>query len=124
MTPSVLCDYCGRDAPLTPGKTVYPHRPDLAHLNFYMCKLCDAYVGVHHNSTRPLGRLANRELRLAKSQAHRVFDPIWQTGRMSRTGAYAWLAREMQLTTAQAHIGRFDLAQCQAVCELVKQLSH
>ena len=29
----------------------------------YICKPCDAYVGVHKGTDKALGRLANKELR-------------------------------------------------------------
>ena len=120
MPAEVICA-CGSSAQLVTGAVIYPHRPDLAHLNFYQCASCDARVGTRPGTTVPLGNLANSELRSARMRAHQQFDPIWKQGTMSRTDAYAWLAQQMQLPTAQAHIGQFDLAQCHAVCNLVAQ---
>lgn len=40
---------------------------------------------------------ADAATRQWRQQAHAVFDPLWQGGRMSRIAAYAWLARTMRL---------------------------
>ena len=45
---------------------------------------CDAIVGVHKTSGKPLGRLAGKELRTAKKQAHEWFDQIWKNYRGSK----------------------------------------
>lgn len=122
--PIVLCPYCGAFAVLVDGKVIYPHRPDLKYLKFWQCAPCGAYVGCHKrgvgygNGTVPLGRLANAELRMEKSRAHRSFDPLWETGMMSRTVAYAWLAVQMGIPRAQCHIGMFDVDQCKQVVHL------
>lgn len=111
------CPYCGGDAELKTGQHVYPHRPDLAHLKIWACDPCDAWVGTHKNSPNnaPLGRLANAELRKAKMAAHAAFDPLWKSGQMSRSKAYALLAQKMGLPKSETHIGMFDVEQCKTV---------
>lgn len=112
----VICDYCGEEATLVFGSSVYPHRPDLYALNFWLCEPCGAWVGCHKNSdAKPLGRLANAQLRSAKSGAHAAFDPIWKSGILTRQQAYGWLSREMSLPREKCHIGMFNLEQCQKV---------
>lgn len=115
------CPYCDRQAVLVDGTTIYPHRRDLSHKKFYLCRDCDAYVGCHRDSGEPYGRLANKELREARKAAHAAFDPLWdgRGAEMSRTDAYSWLARVMGLTKAQCHIGDFDVEQCREVVRLV-----
>ena len=81
---------------------------------------CDAYVGCQKGTDRPLGRLANPELRFWKKKAHDTFDKLWKHGEMNRTNAYAWLSRELAITPDKCHIGMFDVDQCKAVCEAVK----
>ena len=39
---------------------------------------------------------------------------------MSRTQAYKWLANRMELSERNAHIGGFEMDQCQQVIELCK----
>lgn len=80
---------------------------------------CDAYVGCHKDSTTPLGRMANSELRHWKKAAHGKFDPIWKTRRMNRSQAYSWLAKVLQIEPAKCHIGMFDIETCKRVIEAV-----
>lgn len=120
---SIPCDYCHQPAPLVTGREVYPHRPDLFEKKFYQCAPCKAHVGCHPSKadggmgdgTVPLGRLANAELRQAKSAAHAAFDPIWRTGPLKRREAYGWLANELGIPFKDCHIGMFDPDQCRAV---------
>ena len=116
------CPYCTGPSELVTGQVIYPHRPDLFTKWFYQCAPCGAYVGCHPTGTgkSPLGRLANAELRRAKSDAHAAFDPLWRNGNMSRHKAYKFLAREMGVPADKAHIGMFDVAQCKRVVQIAK----
>ena len=116
----VICAYCDRPAERVTGKAIYPHRPDLFGKHFYRCIPCKAHVGCHPGSSAPLGRLANAELRKAKSAAHAAFDPIWKSGIMDRSAAYGWLAHALNISPANCHIGMFDVELCEltvAVCK-------
>jgi len=115
MTVRTMCPYCGAEAKKVTGKEVYPHRPDLYSKTFYMCAPCNAYVGCHPGTCKALGRLANAELRAAKSAAHRMFDPIWRDGDMSRSEAYRWLAGQLGIDKKDCHIGMFDVDMCEEV---------
>lgn len=120
----VICPYCHRPAELVDGKAIYPSRPDLYQKKFWLCTLCDAYVGTHRGSKahNPLGRLANAELRRAKQDVHRVFDPLWKTKQMTRNEAYRWLAEELGIDRKECHIGMFDVDRCRQAFEIVMQL--
>jgi hypothetical protein len=109
------CDYCGNSAALVGGDVIYPHRPDLHDKRFYNCAACRAYVGCHPGTDKPLGRLANAELRNAKQKAHAAFDPVWQSRRISRKAAYKQLARRLGIDANDCHIGMFDIARCMHV---------
>lgn len=118
----VTCPYCHREAELVKGVAIYGHhRPDLMYHNFWRCKPCGAHVGCHRNSFRPLGRLANAELRKAKMAAHAAFDPLWKSGEMTRSEAYAWLASTLGISQANCHIGMFDVDGCNAVIAAVAE---
>jgi hypothetical protein len=117
------CPYCRRNAAQVTGKEIYPHRPDLYAKTFYQCKPCDAYVGCHPNTTNPLGRLANAELRTAKKLAHAVFDPIWRGGHKKRGSAYAWLSDQLGIDKKDCHIGMFDVDMCKRVVGVCLQFS-
>lgn len=115
-----ICPYCNRPAELVKGKKIYPHRPDLFELNFWRCEPCSAHVGCHRNGDgkQPLGRLANAELRMWKSNAHAVFDVLWKEGGMSRSQAYAKLAGALGIDKSQCHIGMFHVEQCKRVVRI------
>jgi len=120
LTP--ICNYCGDFSEKVTGKEIYPHRKDLYCMTFYRCN-CQpggAYVGCHGTSEKPLGRLANKELRQAKSAAHRAFDPLWRHKLMKRQEAYKWLGKQMNKAGSDCHIGMFDVSECRKVVELSK----
>lgn len=109
------CPYCQGESVLVSGKAIYPHRGDLHNRSFYLCDPCTAYVGCHPNSTSPLGRLADKELRRAKAAAHSAFDPLWRSGKFSRRGAYKWLGITLGIESKKCHIGMFDVEGCKKV---------
>ena len=116
----VVCPHCGEQAQLVDGSLIYPFRPDLHARHFYLCAPCNAWVGCHPGTTKPLGVLADAETRQARIQAHDVFDPIWKTGRLTRTEAYAWLAAELRIDREKCHISMFGTELCRQtvrVCE-------
>jgi len=130
------CPYCGRAAHLVSGDVVYPHRSDLAHLKFWRCAPCKAYVGCHRrgvwvhdalgdtvvsDGTLPLGSLANGPLRQLRTQAHAAFDGIWKSGSLGRDVAYAQLAAYMDIPTVQCHIAMFDEEQCRDVIKAAEE---
>jgi len=121
----VICPYCDKPAELVDSSVIYgPFKPDFG--KFWHCSPCDAYVGTHRNSPRhaPLGRLANKTLRHWKMRAHAAFDPLWKSGRMTRVRAYDWMARRLEIPKEKAHIGKFDVEQCQKLVELMETLNN
>ena len=52
---NVYCPYCGRQAEYVDSKVIYGRSYGMA----YLCRNCDAYVGVHRGTDEPLGRLAD-----------------------------------------------------------------
>ena len=83
----------------------------------YLCTnlACRAYVGLHPFTGIPLGTLATAPMREARKKAKAAFNPLWQSGRMSRTEAYAWLAERLGIPVGECHIGWFDEARCEQV---------
>jgi len=112
----VICDYCGRSAEYVDSKAVYGS----SHGMIYLCRPCNAYVGVHKGTDQPKGRLANAELREYKKKAHSAFDPLWRYGGMTRRQAYQWLSGQMRIPEPEAHIGMFDVARCIRAIEVCK----
>lgn len=111
----VTCHYCGELAEFVTGEAIYPHRTDLHKKHFYQCQPCGAYVGCHQNTNKPLGILANAELRQAKKEAHASFDPLWRNGAMKRREAYRLLAEWLNVEPKNCHIGMFDIDMCNRV---------
>ena len=66
---TITCPYCTNHSRLTDGTEIYPHRPDLAEKKFYYCKPCDAFTGCHKGTETPLGTLANKPTRKARTAA-------------------------------------------------------
>ena len=117
----VVCPYCNASAELVNSREIYGTR-DKNYGAFWLCRHCDAYVGTHKNSKNyaPLGRLADKELRRWKQVAHNALDPLWQSGRMTRHEAYAYMSRLMGIPREQAHIGHFDTEQCKTLISLLR----
>lgn len=87
-----ICRYCGGAVHLVPAAKVYgpaaAKRLGLEREKFYQCQNCNARVGCHKGSTRPLGNLANEALRMKRMETHQVFDSFWKERGMSRTQGY------------------------------------
>lgn len=81
-----ICPYC-----LAPPTTMMA--ADLYNLDLpgyvYVCVPCEASVGANKVTNKPMGRLAKKELRYLKREAHANFDAIWKIFQiMSRTESY------------------------------------
>ena len=116
-----ICRYCGGVIRPVPAESVYGEsagRLGMTGETVYQCQNCNARVGCHKGSARPLGKVANEVLRLKRVETHQVFDAFWQGQGMSRTQAYKWLAAQLHLPESRAHIGGLEMDQCQRVMEL------
>lgn len=120
-----ICRYCGGVIRLVSAETIYGEaaakRLELAGEFIYQCQNCNARVGCHKGTTRPLGNVANESLRLKRMETHQVFDDYWKRHGMTRTKAYRWLARQLHLSEGQTHIGSFEMDQCQKVINLCRK---
>jgi hypothetical protein len=108
------CVHCGNECRKTDGKEIYPHRKDLHSLVFFKCDPCDARVGAHKNSGKPLGYAANSETQRARSYVHSILDPIWKKARTrsARSVVYKYLSQKMGIDRKKTHVGMFDIEQC------------
>lgn len=121
MLETPMCPYCGRVVKLVKASAIYrgPTGVRLEKLRrlFWACHSCDAYVGCHPDSKRPLGTLANEVLREARKATHAEFDPLWRNhATRTRSEAYAWLGRELGIAFEDRHrdnhIAMFDVERC------------
>lgn len=119
------CHYCEGKVPLLRfGDEGYPYRKDFGPT--FTCVPCQAWVGCHPGTEKPLGRLADAQLRAAKQAAHAAFDPLWKrvvdVGAASKTKArktaYRWLAAQLGISPRHTHMGHMDLEQCRRVIEI------
>ena len=117
----IRCQYCGTRAVLRPDYVAKGKRARGVLL--YVCgryPRCDAYVGVHKDTCKPLGTLANKSLRTKRRLAHEAFDVLWKSGLMNKAQAYEWIQAEFSLSEEDAHIGMFSEQMCDeliAACE-------
>ena len=87
MKDNDICRYCGGVIRLVPAKAVYGEstgRLGMTGEYLYQCQNCNARVGCHKGTTRPLGNVANEVLRLKRMETHRVFDALWKRRCMTR----------------------------------------
>lgn len=116
----VTCPYCKNPAHLMERSVVDEHN----HKGMvWACIPCDAWVPTHANSleNKPMGRLANQELRWAKSQAIEAFTALWKAWEVDRRTAYAWLAEQLNISMSDCDFGKFDLARCVKAYEVANQ---
>jgi ssDNA-binding Zn-finger/Zn-ribbon topoisomerase 1 len=95
---------------------------------------CDATHGATSEG-EPLGIPGDSATRHARKRAHLALDRLWQTAetmypnasdaksikrlqRLARVRSYEWLADQLGLTSEECHIGRFDMATCDAVAAI------
>lgn len=119
MNLNPICPYCSNKSKFVNGNVIYPNQPHLKSKQFYHCKPCNAYVGVHEGTKKPYGTLANHELRKMRNKAHSAFDPLWkQKIFKNRNSAYSWLSHSLHIDKSKCHIGMFDVEMCQRVFDI------
>lgn len=119
-----ICPYCKCETQLVDSIVIY----GVSYGNIYICGVCMAYVGTHSDGVTSLGRLANKELRELKKEAHKYFDGLWKKkismgtpkGK-ARHMAYKWLSEIMGTPPELTHIGMFDDQQCRRVINECKK---
>jgi len=67
---------------------------------------------------RRLSAQPGSDLARARCQAHAAFDPKWKDGGMTRTEAYAWLAKELKIPRDACHMLNFNIEMCNKVVAL------
>ena len=105
------CNYCGSAATLSKVKGV----AKWVCLNY---PECNSYVGAHPDGT-PCGSLADPQLRRLRGRVHLAFDPLWQSGKLTRPEAYSWLAGRMGMAREYCHVAMFDTDLCHEALEVI-----
>lgn len=105
------CPYCHKEARWCENKERYGKNYGASYM-CYWCKECDAYVGCHQNSRKPLGTMANAELRAWRMKAHAHIDPLWKEQGWARREVYRFLSQELG---KEIHIGESDIEMCKKI---------
>lgn len=63
------------------------------------------------------------KLAALRAQAHRSFDVHWEFGGCTRSEAYAWLAKQLDINPEHCHIGMFGEKECERVIALCQTQS-
>ena len=105
-----ICRYCGGVVHLVSAADVYgmaaAKRLGIEQEKFYQCQNCNARIGCHKGTTRPLGNLANETLRMKRKETHQIFDSFWREHGMTRTQGYHWMAKKTApIRAARPHRG-------------------
>ena len=119
----LYCPYCGRQAVLRPAMYVYGERNLDPDNYLYVCggyPACDSYIGAHKKSLRPMGTLADGDLRHKRILAHRLLNQITDQGIMGRDAVYQWLAVRLGLSYEDTHIGYFSADLCDKAIDLMQ----
>jgi ribosomal protein S27AE len=91
------------------------------HRNFYTCPKCGS-KHKSHSDGKPTGIPGDKETARARIEAHKVFDKLWRSGKVSRRQAYVILKRIMGMTVQEAHIGRFTYKECKHLISKLRKL--
>ena len=119
MKKNIVKCHCGARAMLRPASVIHGKKAKEKYL--YICSrypACDSYVGVHQKTLKPLGTLADKELRAKRIQAHQIFNRLWESGLMKKWQAYKWMEAKFGLNSEQAHIGKFSEYMCDELIAL------
>lgn len=117
-----ICPHCGEEAVLKDSSFIYGK----SYGNVWVCfnyPQCNSFVGCHGYTAKPLGTLANSDLRNKRKETHSLFDQLWKgkNRQMHRGQAYKWMAEIMNLSSTEAHIGMMNINQCKKLIQFCKQ---
>lgn len=123
---NVICPYCNAKAVLRPANTVYGISDRSTGRHLYVCTnwpKCDAYVSAHKSDRKPMGRLANGNLRHKRILAHKAMEDYRRLTHMDKWAVYLWLQGKLGLGEHHIHIAKFDDEMCDRVIEICRSAS-
>lgn len=110
----MICPYCKKEALWCENKEIYGKNYGKSYM-CWLCKPCKAYVGCHNNSKKPLGTLANAELREWRKKVHKLIDPLWRDGTIGRRKLYQRISQQIGKVF---HTGESDIETCKKVISI------
>ncbi len=122
---TVFCPYCHSKAILRPARFVHEKNTIVTGKHLYVCAnwpTCDAYVSAHDHNLRPMGVLANGELRNQRILAHRALERYRKVTGMTKRELYIWLRTKLDLAEKDAHVAAFTDEQCSQVIRLCEDV--
>jgi len=105
------CPKCNKEGEWIDNTEVYGRRYGKSYMCYY-CKDHDTYVGCHNNTRQALGEMADKETRQARMRAHRVIDPLWQSGKYKRKTVYKRLSEAFG---HEVHVSQADKDYCEDI---------
>ncbi len=123
----IYCPYCSAPAVCRPASTVYGADMIDRKSYLYICSnwpSCDAYVSAHKADRRPMGTLANGNLRHKRILAHHALEKLQKERHMDKWASYVWLQTKLGLDAHHAHIGMFSEQLCDQVISLCHNKRH
>lgn len=111
---TVLCPVDNKPAPWVENKEKYGRNFGKSYMAYY-CKEHDTYVGCHNNTRRPLGTMADGELRKLRMAVHAKIDPLWKSGEHRRSDVYQYLSSKLGY---QFHTGESTKEVCRQILEM------
>lgn len=109
------CPYCDKKAKWCENKEKYGRNYGKSYM-CYFCKDCDAYVGCHNNTRKPLGTMANAELREWRKKTHALIDPLWKDKQMTRKQMYRLLKDGLG---REIHVAESNIEQCKEIIDFM-----
>lgn len=98
------CNICGsHNITLHRGKNGY----------YFRCRGCNATVGCHKGTKKPMGIFADREMKTMRTVCHRLFDydkkgqRRWATSK-ERNTLYLRLSRELGIEISSCHFSKMS----------------
>lgn len=123
----VKCDHCGSPKVSLEKRGLMGYRTYGSWDLVWHCGECGAMVGCHEGTDIPYGTMADHQTRAARVEAHKAFDPLWKKMAKARDAApwgarfvdrelaYRWMAEILCIPYERAHVGMFNMAQCEAL---------
>ena len=123
----LTCPYCSGKASLQDTSSLYGGKSfGLAYVCENQGHGCDSYVGAHQDDHMPVGTLANAPLRHQRHRCFQLVEQIRSANLLGRTEIYSTLAKQLDVTPRECHIGYLDLDFAyrfeQEACLLYQQL--
>ena len=116
------CNLCGGSVEYIQNSVVYgkPYGSGWC----YRCTECKAFVGTHiNNPKKPLGILADDEMRELRQKCHELFDRRWTNPR-ERTKAYSELADKLGYGDGKCHFAWMSKNELKIALMILKGMTY